>query len=230
MNKPENKPRESAGILAVWNDIAVGEEDDFNDWYLRQHIPERTGIPGFHIARRYEAVDGGPRNFSYYETTTPDVLLTPAYLKRLNNPTAWTKANMPRFVGMNRTVARVRCRFGAGTAGMAATLEFSPGSASPDALDGWLASEALPRALEIPGITRVEYWQGDEQISRVESTERDLRGGDDEVAGHVLMAHGADLESVDRLRAFLPPDKLLELGAHAHDWTPYRLLYALSDD
>ena len=31
-------------ILAVWNEVEPDIEDDFNEWYLREHIPERTMV------------------------------------------------------------------------------------------------------------------------------------------------------------------------------------------
>ncbi|MGI9333520.1 MAG: hypothetical protein ACR2RL_10230 [Gammaproteobacteria bacterium] len=222
--------RHTNGILAVWNDIAADNQNDFNNWYLREHIPERVGIPGFFVARRYEAVAGGPRNFTYYETSGPEALAAPAYLERLNHPTAWTTINMARFIGMNRTVARVRYRAGAGTAGMAATLEFSPADPPAGALSDWLAGDVLPRALELPGITRVEHWQGDSAISRVQSTERTLRQGEDEMADHVLMAHGTDAGALAGLQSLISPGRLRASGARAKAWVVYRFLYALSDD
>ena len=35
------------GVLAIWNGIAASAEDEFVDWHVREHIPERVGLPGF---------------------------------------------------------------------------------------------------------------------------------------------------------------------------------------
>ena len=33
-------------ILADWNEVDRTIEADFDDWYLREHIPERISVPG----------------------------------------------------------------------------------------------------------------------------------------------------------------------------------------
>lgn len=35
------------GVLAVWTDARAENDAAFNDWYNRDHLPERTGIRGF---------------------------------------------------------------------------------------------------------------------------------------------------------------------------------------
>jgi len=45
-----------AGILAIWNDCAPEGYDHFERWYIREHLQERVGVPGFRFGRRYEAV------------------------------------------------------------------------------------------------------------------------------------------------------------------------------
>ena len=49
------------GVMAVWNDLEPGHEPEFEAWYRRQHVPERLRVPGFREARRYAAIEGGPR-------------------------------------------------------------------------------------------------------------------------------------------------------------------------
>jgi len=50
--------RQGKGLLAVWTDIPVHIEADFNRWYDEEHLAERAGIPGFLNARRYVSVQG----------------------------------------------------------------------------------------------------------------------------------------------------------------------------
>src|SRR5437764_1150377 len=45
-------------ILAVWNEVDPAHEDDFNEWYYREHISERTMVPGLNRGRRYRAEEG----------------------------------------------------------------------------------------------------------------------------------------------------------------------------
>ena len=37
-------PAASKGILAIWNDCAVGQETVFEDWYRNEHLAERLAI------------------------------------------------------------------------------------------------------------------------------------------------------------------------------------------
>ena len=79
------------GLLAIWNNIADGGDTEFLNWHIREHIPERVSISGFLRGRRYIAHEGHPKYFNFYETETPQILLSPAYRARLNAPTPWTR-------------------------------------------------------------------------------------------------------------------------------------------
>src|SRR5258708_40366363 len=57
-------------ILAVWNEVDADAEGDFNEWYLREHIPERTMVPGVNRGRRYRADEGSPRYMAFYEAAS----------------------------------------------------------------------------------------------------------------------------------------------------------------
>ena len=48
------------GALAIWNGIADGVDADFIEWHVKEHMPERVGLPGFLSGRRYTAIDGHP--------------------------------------------------------------------------------------------------------------------------------------------------------------------------
>ena len=97
------------GILAIWNDIEPEGYEHFERWYNREHLQERVGVSGFRFGRRYEAVSGGDRRFfAFYEVDSPEVLTSPAYMQRLENPTPWTQKSMTSFRNMVRTVCDLR--------------------------------------------------------------------------------------------------------------------------
>ena len=83
-----------SGVLAVWNDCAVGSEETYEKWYQTEHLPERLSIPGFKNGRRYQALRGSPKYFTWYEVDTPSVLRSAEYVDRLSNPTAGQKNNV----------------------------------------------------------------------------------------------------------------------------------------
>ena len=74
------------GILALWNDCAKGKEALYERWYQTEHLAERLAIPGSLRGRRYQAVNAIHGYFTYYETATPEVLISEPYLEILNNP------------------------------------------------------------------------------------------------------------------------------------------------
>src|SRR5262245_21444533 len=74
--QPKARPMPLLGsaVLAVWNDVDPAIEDDYDEWYLREHIAERTTVPGLARGRRYRADQGSPRYMAFYEAASLDVL------------------------------------------------------------------------------------------------------------------------------------------------------------
>lgn len=62
------------GVVAIWHDLLPEARDEFYEWHNREHMPERTGIPGFQRGRRYIALDAGPVYFNLYEADSVQVL------------------------------------------------------------------------------------------------------------------------------------------------------------
>jgi antibiotic biosynthesis monooxygenase (ABM) superfamily enzyme len=81
------------GFMAIWSNVTPTNFDFYHDWLLNEHFPERVGIPGFISARVFRRRDGQDfQFFIIYETESPEVLASPEYLARLNNPTPNLKA------------------------------------------------------------------------------------------------------------------------------------------
>ena len=100
-------------ILALWNDCKTGEELLYEKWYQGEHLHDRVSIPGFKLGRRHESVDGTPKYFTYYETTSAEVLVSEAYLYQLDNPSPLTREVMRGvFINVSRTVCRCLHRAG----------------------------------------------------------------------------------------------------------------------
>ncbi len=62
------------GALVIWNDVALGSEQEFDRWHIKEHMPERLAVPGFLRGRRYTADSGHPRYFILYETASVETL------------------------------------------------------------------------------------------------------------------------------------------------------------
>lgn len=95
------------GILALWNDCTKSKESLYEKWYQGEHLQDRVNIPGFKLGRRHESNDATPKYFTYYETTSAEVLFSEAYLYQLDNPSALTREVMhDAFVNVSRTVCK----------------------------------------------------------------------------------------------------------------------------
>jgi hypothetical protein len=136
------------GVMAFWNDIAAGAEDDFNHWHVVEHIPERVGVPGFLRGRRYVAHDARPKYFNFYETESLATLTSPAYLERLNDPTPWTRRAIQTFRNSNRTLCRVVASVGRGEGAAMLTLRFALAPDGEGQAQDWLAGTLMPALLE----------------------------------------------------------------------------------
>lgn len=164
----------TSGILAIWNDCEPGHLPAYESWYRTEHLPERLAIPRVVRGRRYLTVGDGPAFFTYYEVETPEVLVSSAYLDRVNNPTPRTRVIMSdAFRNMNRTICTVAGRAGRMRGAWAVTQRLTSGMTPPDL--GKLARER--------GVARAELWQAADLEQPDGNAESRLRGGDASVDG-----------------------------------------------
>jgi hypothetical protein len=82
----------AAGLLLVFQTVPPQHDEEFRDWYMREHIPEREVIDGFVSIRRLDSVDlGQPRYLGVYELTSLAVLEKPEYVRlRKEGRTTWS--------------------------------------------------------------------------------------------------------------------------------------------
>jgi hypothetical protein len=101
-------------ILAFFHNIAPDREAEFEEWFQREHLPERIAVPGFLIGRRHEAISAHPRYFHFYVTQSVEVLKSSNYLGRVNAPTPMTRTVMSEITkDVTRTICRRTFRLGA---------------------------------------------------------------------------------------------------------------------
>ena len=67
------------GILVPVVDLTGFAEDEFNDWYDLEHIPERQRVPGFLACERWIGADNPKISVATYELNSVDVLQSPTY-------------------------------------------------------------------------------------------------------------------------------------------------------
>ena len=170
------------GILAIFNNVAPGREDEFEEWFQHEHLAERIAVPGFLIGRRHEAIAGRPRYFNFYVTQSVGVLKSAAYLARLDAPTPLTRTVMAEiFKDMIRTVCRRTFRRGAmrGTSVVTARFGESPAEAA--------LRETIERLMRDKVVACGEVWQAAGAREFPISMEERLRGGDRKMATCLLV-------------------------------------------
>ena len=149
------------GVLLTFTGVPDDRETDFNEWYNREHLDERVGMPGFRRARRYVAVDATPKYFASYETGTVDDLAAPAYLALLADQSPWSKRVMAGFTAFERLTCRTTVDLSHGIGGAICLVRFFPDAGSWEMLRRWLAETALPAAIVRPGLLGACLWEND---------------------------------------------------------------------
>ncbi|MEM9684630.1 MAG: hypothetical protein AAF942_15260, partial [Pseudomonadota bacterium] len=163
-------------------------ENDFNDWYVNDHLPERVSLPGFRRGRRWQSVGPEPRYFTFYEIDDVAVMTSERYRERLEAPTAWTRRIMPAFTAMNRSICRVTVRLGSGDGGASAVIRLKPFEDTHGALRDRVRRDVLPMVMGMRGIVGASLWELDGEASTtVETAETRLRGGADAVIDWALV-------------------------------------------
>src|SRR5580704_3109122 len=172
----------SPGILAIFNNVAPGREDEFEAWFQHEHLAERIAVPGFLVGRRHEAISGRPRYFNYYLTQSAQILKSAAYLGRLDTPTPMTRTVMSQiFKDMIRTVCHRVFRRGAMRGTNVVTVRFGecPAEATLQA--------TIERLMQDPAVACGEIWQAADPLEFPVSLEERLRGGDRKIAACLLV-------------------------------------------
>jgi hypothetical protein len=92
------------GLLMALMEPDSGREEEFNDWYDTEHIPQMSAVPGFLAASRWVCVEGWPRYLAIYDTETVEVLSSDAYRRATGgNFTPWSRRILGGVRGWRRT-------------------------------------------------------------------------------------------------------------------------------
>lgn len=134
------------GMLMTFTEVAPEDEDEYNEWYNREHIDERVWMPGFHRARRYVAVDSDARvkYFASYETGTVRDLADPDYMARLQVQSEWSQKVMAGFTKFDRLTAEITIDQTHGFSGWLGVTRFFPEESQRDGLRNLLKEEVFP--------------------------------------------------------------------------------------
>ena len=183
-------------VVAIWNDIPADTREQFYDWHINEHMPERVGIPGFRRGRRYIAIDAAtrPEFFTLYELDTMQVAQGTDYANRLNDQTPATAHVTARFQNTFRALSRVLVSHGPGGGGVMLTIRFGCDDAHIPAL------KALVRAAgQAARITGAHFCQGDAAASSVRTVETRGRTDIQTPPDCFLMIEATDAEALSQI-------------------------------
>jgi len=129
-----------SGLLLVTMAPTAAMEEEFNDWYDREHIPERIALPGFLSATRWVCLQGWPRYLGLYDLVSAAIMESPKYTAVAGpNVSPWSHRVLPRTIGRRRVVATqvspVTAAAGMGPDPVMLVMAHYPGALPPAALD-----------------------------------------------------------------------------------------------
>lgn len=94
----------AAALLFIAMNPAPEHENEFNEWYNAEHLPQLGAVPGVLCARRYRGSGATQRYAAIYHFANPDVTNSAAWKAAANTP--WTERMRPHF----RDFLRLDCR------------------------------------------------------------------------------------------------------------------------
>ena len=220
------------GVAAIWHNVAPDIQPDYNHWHCSEHMLERVGIEGFLRGRRYDAINGRPQFFHFYETTTPAVLTSPAYMQRLNNPTPWTQRIGPHIKNNNRTLSQVVHSVGCGVGAAILTIRMVANHDREIDFFRWVSQELFPFINKESGVVAAHLLKGDKQASETETEEKAMREKPDEVTDWIIFIEAIDDKTLLKIwdNKYASEKALIENGAHSASIGTYKLHFSLSSE
>ena len=150
------------GLITVRLHTAAQYDDEFNDWYNLEHVPQVTALPGFVRTRRYFCDSADIRYLAWYETTDENVESGPHFHSIVSDPTPWS-LRMRKLYGNNRERMnfKLMCDVGQAPAPDAPWM-YIVHTDIPDHIvdeyNAWYDKEHLPRCAGIPGVLRARRY------------------------------------------------------------------------
>src|SRR5215469_3877166 len=159
----------TSGILVPAIDFTGFAEDEFNDWYDLEHIPERLRVPGFLACQRWIAAHNPKISVATYELDTIDVLKSAAYNAAGNhagggkNLSVWSKRVTQRVKTVMRFEGEQISSTGSSVPEDAPALlvnAMSIGSEHEHEFNEWYETEHIPALAAVSGFLCARRYRG----------------------------------------------------------------------
>ena len=145
------------GLLIAAFDFSHVSEDEFNDWYDLEHIPERQRVPGFLSLQRWIGAEDAAQSVATYDLDSLAVLESPAYCAiGGENLSPWSKRVtakcrrlLPRFEGEQILPGDA---VAPDNAGGLLLVAMTPTAAHETEFNAWYDTEHVPALSRVPGV------------------------------------------------------------------------------
>jgi len=144
------------GVLIAAMDFSNVAEDEFNDWYDLEHIPERERVPGFLKAQRWIGVESPRQSVALYDLDNIAVLQSAGYRAiGGENLSPWSKRVTAKVGRLMRCEAE-QILPGDGVApdggGGLLLVAMTPAAGDETQFNAWYDTEHVPALARVPGV------------------------------------------------------------------------------
>jgi hypothetical protein len=144
------------GVLIAAMDFSMVAEDEFNDWYDTEHVPERQRVPGFLTCQRWIGTENPEHSVATYDLESASVLQGPGYRAiGGENLSPWSKrvtARTQRLLRFEGDQILPGDKVAPGAAGGLLLVAMTPTPAVETAFNAWYDTEHLPALARVPGV------------------------------------------------------------------------------
>ena len=161
------------GFLAIWCEISADDLADYRAWITKEHIADRTFLPGWLGARFCTDVTNERAHFFLYATENKSVFSAEPYLNVLNNPSPWTTRIMPKFGPFDRALGEQLFKLGNGYGSYMMVSRIKDASV----IDIPHVQTELGKFMELPEVVSVRLMKLDRSATDIKSQEKTMRNG-----------------------------------------------------
>jgi hypothetical protein len=86
-------PEGAEGLLLFAMNVKPEFEEEFNEWYNKEHIPNISAVQGVLCARRFRATSSSHKYVALYHLVSPDLVNSPELKAAVDTP--WTRKVRP---------------------------------------------------------------------------------------------------------------------------------------
>jgi hypothetical protein len=144
------------GVLIAALDFSNVAEDEFNDWYDSEHLPERQRVPGFLVCQRWIGAENAKHSVATYGLESLAVLKSPPYQAiGGKNLSPWSKrvtAKCQRLLRFEGDQILPGDKAVPDNAGGLLLVGMTPATAVETEFNAWYDTEHVPALGRVPGV------------------------------------------------------------------------------